>query len=47
MGNTVLARQGWCTHSVIGSGNKDVRILDASIPTDKASLALGVLGMPG
>ena len=45
VGDYVTANVGWTTHAVCDSSSGFK--LDSSIPEDKRSTALGVLGMPG
>ena len=47
VGDLVINSEGWCTHAILDSSNKRFGKLDVSIPPEKSSLALGVLGMPG
>ena len=37
---------GWCTHFVADSNEKLMKV-DVSVPLDKLSLAVGIMGMPG
>ena len=47
VGDMVISAEGWCTHLIVNSSTQSLAKLDVSIPADKPSTALGVLGMPG
>ena len=47
IGDMVLNSGGWCTHIIATSSTQGLAKLDVSIPADKSSIGLGVLGMPG
>lgn len=47
VGDLVINSGGWCSHVIADSSTERIGKLDASIPPEKSSLALGVLGMPG
>lgn len=46
VGDLVVARSGWQTHTICDASMKFIGKIDPSIPL-RESTALGVLGMPG